>query len=214
MKTSGLLCLITFSALSAFGQPSQVILLRHAEKPEDEAALHLSAQGARRAQALAEFLGKPNAMTSNAPIAALYATRVTRHSHSQRTSETLAPLAKQLGLPVQTPYTTDLYSLLARDILSNRAYQHRTVVICWTHHDIAGLAAALGVRPKPPKWKQTVFDRFWVVRFENGAATLRDLPQGLLSGDANSSLFPLPTCSSVRLPLIAPCSHSQTKRRG
>ena len=214
MKPSGLLCLVMFSALAAFGQPAQVILLRHAEKPEDEAALHLSPQGARRAQALAEFLGKPNAMTSNAPIAALYATRVTRHSHSQRTGETLAPLAKQLGLPVQMPYTAELYSLLAHDILRNRAYQGRTVVICWTHHDIADLAAALGVRPRPSKWKDNVFDRFWVVRFENGTATLRDLPQGLLSGDANSSLFPPRTCSGVRLPLSAPCGHSQTKPRG
>jgi|GEM_PF-911921 len=184
-----LLLLLTFCALTGFGQPAQVILLRHAEKPEDETALHLSPRGQQRAQALADFLARPNAMTSNAPIAALYATRVTQHAHSQRTGETLAPLSKQLGLPVQTPYPAELYSLLAKDLLGNRAYQGRTVVICWTHHEIADLAVALGVRPKPPKWKDSVFDRFWVVHLENGKPTLREVPQGLLPGDSGMRKF-------------------------
>lgn len=175
--------LLTFGALCASGQPAQILLLRHAEKPEDEAALHLSPRGQQRALALAEFLGKPNALTSNAPIAALYATRLTKRSHGQRTGETLAPLAKQLGLPVQTPYEAELYSLLARDILDNRAYQGKTVIVCWTHHEIDNLTADLGVRPKPPKWKDDVFDRYWVVRFDNGAVTLKVLSQGLLPGD-------------------------------
>jgi hypothetical protein len=179
-----ILLLLAFSALIAHGQPAQIILLRHAEKPEDDSSLHLTPRGEQRAQALADFLGKPNALTSNAPIAAFYATRVTRHAHSQRTGETLAPLAKQLSLPVRTPYEAELYPLLARDILGNRAYQGKTVVICWTHHELAELAEALGVLPKPPKWKDKAFDRFWLIHPGRRSAAFQDLPQRLLKGDS------------------------------
>ncbi len=176
--------LLAFSALIAHGQPAQIIVLRHAEKPDDDAALHLSPRGEKRARALADFLGNPNALTSNAPIAALYATRVTRHAHSQRTGETLAPLSKRLSLPVQTPYEAELYPLLASDILRNRAYQGKTVVICWTHHELAELAEALGVSPKPPKWKDNTFDRLWLLRPGTRSAGFQDLPQHLLRGDS------------------------------
>lgn len=178
------LALLLLSVLSAAGQPAQIILLRHAEKPDDEAALHLSSRGQQRARALADFLGQPNALTSNAPIAALYATRVTTHAHSQRTGETLGPLAKKLGLAVQTPFEAELYPLLARDILRNRAYQGKTVVICWTHHDIDALAEELGVHPRPPKWKDKTFDRLWVIRPGSRDAPFQDLPQRLLKGDS------------------------------
>ena len=182
MKT--LLAVLLLTALAAFSQPAQIILLRHAEKPDDPAAVNLSPRGEGRARALVSLLGTNSPLTSNAPVAALYATRVTKHGHSHRTGETLAPLARELGLPVQTPYETELYSLLARDILSNRAYQGKTVVICWTHHDIAGLAAALGVRPKPPPWKEKTFDRLWLVRPSARTAEFQDLPQRLLKGDS------------------------------
>jgi phosphohistidine phosphatase SixA len=182
MKTA--LLLLVCGALSALSQPAQIILLRHAEKPDDDSALRLSARGEKRARALADFLGQPNALTSNAPIAALYATRVTRHAHSQRTGQTLAPLAKQLSLPVLTPYDAELYTLLARDILNNRAYQGKTVVICWTHHDMAELAEALGVLPKPTKWKDNTFDRLWLIHPGSRGAGFNDLPQRLLKGDS------------------------------
>jgi hypothetical protein len=182
MKT--LLILFLMSAQMAFGQPAQIILFRHAEKPDDPVETHLSAQGIERARLLASLLDRSSPLTTNAPVAALYATLVTKHDKNLRTGETLAPLGKKLGLPVQTPFESELYGLLARRILAEPAYRGKTVIICWTHHDIAELAEALGVRPKPPKWKDEVFDRLWVIGFDNGKTTLRDLPQGLLPGDA------------------------------
>ena len=175
---------LLFSSLNLFGQPTQIILLRHAEKPDDPTAAHLSARGEERARALALLLGKNSSLTSNAPIAALYATSVTKHDHSHRPGETLAPLARELGLPVQTPYPNELYSLLARDIRDNRAYWGKTVVICWTHHDIADLAGALGAKPQPPKWKEKTFDRLWLIKPGVGTVELQDLPQRLLKGDS------------------------------
>ncbi len=179
-----LLAFLLFSALGALGQPPQIILFRHAEKPDDPAAVHLSPRGEERARALVSLLGRSSTLTSNAPIAALYATRVTKHDHSQRTGETLAPLAQELGLPVQAPYETEFCSLLARDILANADYRGKTVVICWTHHNIADLAASLGVKPKPAQWKDKTFDRLWIIKPTARSAELQDLPQRLLGSDS------------------------------
>jgi hypothetical protein len=178
-----LIILLLFSAQIVLGQPAQIILLRHAEKPDDPAATHLSARGSERARLLASLLGKQSALTSNAAVAALYATRVTQHGNSLRTGETLAPLARELSLTVLTPFESEQYRLLARCILDEPAYRGKTVIICWTHHDLAALAEALGVKPKPSRWREGCFDRLWVIGFNSGITTLRDLPQVLLPGD-------------------------------
>jgi hypothetical protein len=182
MKT--LLLLLLFTALDALGQPAQIILFRHAEEPYDPAAVNLSPRGVERARALVSLFGKASTLTSNAPVAVLYATHVTKRGRSHRSGETLAPLSKELGLPVQTPYESELYSLLARDILSNRAYRGKTVIICWTHDDIAALAAALGVNPAPSPWKGKVFDRLWLIKLRGRDVEFQDLPQHLLKGDS------------------------------
>jgi len=179
-----LLALFLFTALAAGAQPAQIILLRHAEKPDDPLATHLSPRGEERARALVSLLGRNSRLTSNAPIAALYAARVTRHGHSYRSGETLAPLAADLGLKVQEPYENEQYSLLARDIRGNRAYQGKTVVICWTHHNINDLAAAFGVKPRPSEWKDKTFDRLWLLSPGAHGFDLKDVPQHLLKGDS------------------------------
>ena len=166
------------------GQPAQIILFRHAEKPADAASVHLSGQGEERARDLVSLLGRNSALTSNAPVAALYATRITKHDHSHRTGETLGPLSQDLRLPVNTAFDSDNFILLATFVLKNPAYRGKTVIICWTHHDIAQLAAALGVRPEPPAWKNKTFDRLWLIAYASGEAKLRDLAQHLLSNDS------------------------------
>ncbi len=173
-----------FSLFAAVAQPAQVFLFRHAEKPGDEAAVHLSPRGEERARSLVKLLGRGSTFTSNAPIAAIYATRVTKHGHGSRTSETVTPLAHDLGLPVLTPFPSELGSLLARDVLKNPDYRGKSVIICWTHHEISDLAGALGFRPKPEPWKDKVFDRLWIIRPGGPATALESLPQRLLKGDS------------------------------
>lgn len=179
-----LLSCLLLSALVAGAQPAQIILLRHAEKLDDPDAVHLSPRGEERAGALVSLLGRNSPLTSNAPVAALYGTRITKHNHSRRTGETLAPLSKDLGLPVNTSFDSDNYSLLTTSVLNNPAYRGKTVIVCWTHHDIAQLAGALGVRPQPERWKDKTFDRLWIITYREGRAEMRDTPQRLLKGDA------------------------------
>lgn len=176
--------LVLMGALTAGAQPAQIILLRHAEKPADAANVHLNSRGEERARALVSLLGRNSPFTTNAPVVALYAAGVTSHGHSHRTGETLAPLSKDLGLSVHATFDSDHYALVANEILHKRAYRGKSVIVCWTHHDIADLAAALGVKPKPAAWKDKIFDRLWIIDYSQARAHLRDVPQRLLKGDS------------------------------
>jgi hypothetical protein len=171
------LLLISGSAISAHApppRPAQIILIRHSEKPDDPADPHLSKAGVQRAARLVSFITTDPAMTKFGPPVAVFATATTKDDDGQRTQETVAPLAKALSLPVQTPYHGKDYAALARAILANPAYAGKTVFICWNHEVLPQLAAALGVTPKPPKWKGSVFDQVYVISYRDGKASLQN----------------------------------------
>ena len=165
-------------------QPAQIILLRHAEKPSDSQSVHLSKEGQKRAKELAPFLISDPVLTKYGLPVALYATHPTKHGHGQRTKETITPLSKSLHLPVLAPYLSENYAALAASVLTNPKYQGKTVLICWVHDYIPQLAAALGASPEPPRWKGDVYDRIFLISYEGGKATLKDLPQGVGSRGA------------------------------
>ena len=171
---------VLLSIQMVLAQPAQVILIRHAEKPEDPQALHLSREGEKRARDLVNFVTTDPQLTKSGLPVALYATRATRHGHGQRTRETITPLAKELHLPIEAPYFSENFEALARSILSNPKYQGMSVLICWNHEHIPQLASALGVHPQPPKWKENVYDRVYLISYHDGKATLTDLPQRFL----------------------------------
>jgi hypothetical protein len=179
-----LLALVLASTACACARPAQVILLRHAEKPTNEADIHLSEQGRERAQALVAFFTTNPAVTNRGRPAVLFAPLVTHRGHSRRPSETLEPLAKQLKLPIRTPFLAADYARLAQQVLTSPECDGKTVVICWVHENLPELAGALGVKPTPPRWKDHVFDRVWVIRGRGDRTKLKDLPQRLLPGDS------------------------------
>jgi hypothetical protein len=152
--------------------PAQIILIRHADKPADPEDPHLSRAGVKRAERLVPFITTDPAMTRFGLPVAVFATRTTKDSNGQRTQETVAPLARALKLPVQTPFLGKDYAALANLILADPAYAGKTVLICWNHEEIPQLAAALGVTPEPPKWKGSVFDRVYVISYHDGKAAL------------------------------------------
>jgi hypothetical protein len=153
-------------------RPAQIILIRHAEKPPDPENPHLSHAGVKRAGQLVSFITTDPAMLRFGLPVAVFATQSTKHDNGQRTQETVAPLARALNLPVQTPYLGKDYAALAKLILATPAYTGKTVLICWNHEEIRQLAAALGVTPKPPKWKGSVFDQVYVISYRDGQAGL------------------------------------------
>ena len=177
--TRTLLALTLFALLSAQSAqrapesgPARIILIRHAEKPDDAGDPHLSAVGRARAKRLVAYITTDPAMIRLGSPVALFATETTKHDDGQRTQETLAPLSRSLKLPVQTPFLGKQYAALAQQILANRAFAGKTILICWNHEAIPELAAALGVVPQPPKWKRSDFDRVYVISYAGGKVTL------------------------------------------
>lgn len=170
--------------VSGAARPAQVILLRHAEKPDNEFDLHLTERGRERARALVGFITTTPAVTNAGLPSVLFATKMTHTGKSQRPRETLEPLAAQLKLTIQTPYLAADYRELARHVLTGPEYDGKTVVICWVHENLPELAAAFGIKPAPPSWKSRVFDRVWVIRWHEERPELQILPQRLLPGDA------------------------------
>jgi hypothetical protein len=157
--------------------PAQIILIRHAEKPADPDDPHLSPAGVRRAQRLVSFIRTNPAITRFGLPVAIFATRTTKHDNAQRSGETVAPLGRALRLPVQTPYRSRSYAALAQLILANPSYSGKTVLICWNHEEMAQLAAALGVRPRPARWEADVYDLVWLISWRGGRAVLSAVTQ-------------------------------------
>ncbi len=104
--------------------------------------------------------------------------------HSNRPVETVMPLAKSLGLKIDSRFGEREERALARKLLSTPAYAEKIVLVCWHHEGIPSMAKALGVADAPPKWPDKQFDRIWKIRFDAGAPGLADLPQHLMPGDA------------------------------
>ena len=82
-------------------------------------------------------------------------------------------------------HTDEEFAKLAQEILQNRKYAGKTILICWHHGTIPDLARALGAADSPGDWDHKAFDRVWQLRYdEKGNVTFVDRPQQLLPGDS------------------------------
>ena len=156
--------------------PTRIVLLRHAEKPDDDTCPDLSLKGQVRAAALAVYLpnrfGKPSKL-----IAAK------RSQESNRPALTLKPLSDALGLAIDTRYENTEFKSLAHELAVDPKYRDARIMICWHHGSIPQLAHVLGVHDVPDHWEDDVFDRIWLIEGFPSAPTLTRIHQKLLYGD-------------------------------
>lgn len=140
--------------------PATILVIRHGEKPADKGNPHLSDEGNRRAQMLAATL--PAIYPS---LAALFATAPARDSN--RPYETIAPLAKNLGLAIDNSFADNQHAELARKLLSGvPAYRGRTILVCWHHEKIPALVHDDLRQPDAPTvWPEAIFDRIWQIDY-------------------------------------------------
>jgi hypothetical protein len=165
--------------------PAQVLIIRHGEKPPENAkSVDLNAQGKERADALPNLFKASTTRPSPFPTPDfIFATKNTKHSF--RPLETVMPLAKKLNQPINANYADEEYAKLADEILKNPKYAGKTALISWHHGMIPQLAEKLHATGMPEHWKGTVFDRVWQITYDKeGAATFQDLPQHLLPHDS------------------------------
>jgi broad specificity phosphatase PhoE len=81
--------------------PTTIFLVRHAERPPDNADVPLNAEGRARAATLASML-------KEASVSAIFV------SQFLRTRQTAEPLAQQLGLTPEAVHTSDLDALVRK----------------------------------------------------------------------------------------------------
>jgi len=174
--------------------PSQVYVIRHAEKELDNKEdIHLNTRGGGRAAALPSlFVVSPMFPTKPARFASpdfIYAAAASKHSN--RPVETVLPLAKALGdMPIHQKHV-DFQPVI--DALFNDAkHERKIVMISWRHGKTAELARAIAARAKnadrlkaqiPERWEDAVFDRVWrqrPVRRRTAEASLRRRSQVIM----------------------------------
>jgi hypothetical protein len=179
-------------AAVALAMPAQVIIIRHAEKYENPAQIHLSPKGRNRALALAEFFqSDPRVLEFGRP-AGIIAQSPTTKKPSRRCLETVEPLAKELGLAVISQFTYGQAEELVRWLKQQRQYDGKAVLICMQHMEVDELAQALGVAGLRPRiWPHETYDRLYILTYalEDGALlSFRNLPQRLLFGDSYQAM--------------------------
>jgi hypothetical protein len=189
----GLVAAALLGVGTAFAAPAQVILIRHAEKPE--AGPELNEQGVRRAQALVKFFKSEPAVRRYGAPAVIYAAAPKNEDSSLRSIQTVTPLARALGLRIDDSFTRGQTNKLVREIMENPAYDGRMVLVCWQHVKLVDAALALAEYNNSPKavhaaipqvWPDEAFDRVWILDFHKGkAVSFRNIPQRLLPGDSS-----------------------------
>ncbi len=166
-------------------KPAQIILIRHAEKP-DYKSENLSPQGFLRADALANIFERQPFIKQFGNADFIFSTKYVPGKSSHRSFQTVEPLSKKLSLQINNQYLTEEYKSLAHELLTNPIYDNKSVFVAWTHSYLVQFADQLGSAPAR-KWNSSIFDRMWVIRFQNdGRAISYDLPQQLLPGDSDN----------------------------
>jgi hypothetical protein len=177
--------------------PDSIMLIRHAEKPNDEGRVRgvnpfgredadsLSVHGWQRAGALVRLFAPHDSSAAVAGLRVpdvLCAPRATASNPSQRSAQTLAPLAAWLSLPIRMDFAKGEESGLARSLLETSG----VVLVAWSHEGLPAIARALGpADPDLPRaWPKERFDLVWVFTPQGTRWSLRQVPQWLLAGDS------------------------------
>ena len=141
---------------------TNILMVRHAEKPDS--GKRLSVAGQERAHAYAVYF--QNYMLNGTLLKLSYTFATADSSQSQRPRLTMEPLANAMGMEIDARYQENDYQKVADEILQNSKYHQSNILICWHHGEILELAAALEVDatklppqshwPSPP-WPGEVF---------------------------------------------------------
>jgi broad specificity phosphatase PhoE len=149
------------------GKPQVVLVMRHAEKSGDPSDPDLTAAGEARARALADYIPHEFGAPDFIFAAAL-------SKHSARPYETVQPLAKRVGVPIDATIADQDYGVLASDLLTDADYAAKRIVVCWHHGNIPSLMHALGAAngAYPNPWDPAVFNLILKVEFPVGGPSV------------------------------------------
>ena len=167
---------------TAWATPAQILLIRHGEKPDT--GNQLSDVGFQRAQALKNYFETNPAVTRFGTPVAIFAMKQDGVDGSARPIQTVTPLATDLKITINENYLKNDFQALAKEILSNPAYNGKMVLICWEHKVIPDIAQELGVSPRPADWKGSDFSTVFQVDYTaNKVTNFKTFSEHVLPGD-------------------------------
>jgi hypothetical protein len=142
-----------------------ILIIRHAEKPEDGDGL--TAQGMKRAQAYVHYFetyrldGKPLRITH------LFA--ATDSKKSKRPRLTIEPLSVKLHQPIDLRFSDKDPEPIVEELKSKS--HGNEILIAWRHGKIPALLTALGADSKTlvpeGKWPEDIYDRVIELHFDS-----------------------------------------------
>lgn len=135
--------------------------------------MDLSPAGLDRAQLLRQAFSTNGGRPDLPAPQVLFAAHIS--AHSNRSMQTLLPLAESLHLAINDSFRNDDFKALAAALLSGE-YAGKIVLVAWHHGKIPQLAAALGAKPPYDPWPQQQYDRIWRIDYVDGKANIQDLP--------------------------------------
>jgi hypothetical protein len=155
-----------------------ILLIRHAEKPESGPGL--SPVGVARADAYVKYfqglsIGS-RVLTPDCLIAAADS------DQSSRPRLTLEPLGKALKLPINDHYGASQVETLGEDL---RATPHGAcILICWRHGGMPRLLAALGAKPSAflpgDTWPEEEYGWIIHLRYDSEGRLVRSLSKPII----------------------------------
>jgi hypothetical protein len=170
-----------------------VMIIRHGEKPTgsdkgfdpsgqwDKSSLTLA--GYQRAGRLVNVFDPPQGppRPGLARPTLLYAAGANDDGEGKRTRQTLAPLARRLGLSVNTNFGKGEEGALVADVISRPG----PALICWQHGEIPAIAEAFGdVSPTPPsEWPDERYDLVWTLTASTQGWNIAQIPEMVMPGD-------------------------------
>jgi hypothetical protein len=176
--------------------PREILMIRHAEKPDEKGDPHLTSRGAARAAALPSLFLIPPTFPTKPPTFArpdiLFAAKTS--GNSSRPIETITPLSRALSdLHIHDKHKDDDFQAVADEIFgSPKIFGGKTILICWHHGKMPKLARAIAGKTKngdslqiPDSIDENVFDRIWSITITpQGQAAFVNGAQRLLYGDS------------------------------
>jgi hypothetical protein len=150
----------------------QVLLTRHAEKPSDPEDPNLSPVGSARAEKLPEYIrgtfGKPDF---------LFASAISEYS--RRPWETIEPLSRACGEPIDASFADQDYEALAHGLLTKPRFENKLIIVCWHHGHIPSFAKALGAKcgSYPDPWDPEIFNLILKLAFSGGKLEVKQFDE-------------------------------------
>ena len=174
----------------------KIMVIRHAEKPDsagrenglDEHGASdsrgLTVRGWQRTGALVRFFAPVHGCFHHPELvepSAIFAVKA--NPSSQRPLFTAQPLARELGLAIDSRFASDEVAPL----LAAVALVDGPVLLSWRHANMVDIARHLCPAQRPaPEWRADCFDQAWIFTEDAGRWTMTCISQQLLPGDSSA----------------------------